>query len=281
MAKKQNDELAVLDAEMATLRSREMQLLAQHRTAADNLMIARDQRQQQIIDGNDDVEALGRAAANIAEAEHYASGLADACSIVAQKLKQLATKRAETIRWKERERIAARMTTSVEAINKAWEIFKPARDALVAALETEAAIFEIAQTVEHLRNQCGPVLEVHMPVIIGELQRGAGCLLNPELVNPMGIEPLPTHPTTPPQILGKPTGPASVRHGAEWPARGGAHSSFPLGEIPEPKQAPTREETLAQNREAYREMFPNLLGDEDTRTAEQIFADEQAKMRAK
>jgi hypothetical protein len=282
MAKKQTDALTALDAELATLRAREQQLQARHRTATDALLAARERRQQLILDGVDDVDALGRAAATIAEAEHRVAGCADAVSIVAQRVKQLAEKRAVEIRWAERRRISERMTKSVEAITTAWAQFQPARDALIKALDIEAAIFEIAQSAEHIRNYTGAVLELQMPVIVDELTRQAAGLLNADVLNPVGIPPLPVEPATLPQTLGKPTGPASVRPGAgEWPPDRTPHTNFPLGEIPEPKQPLSRQDLLDQQQQAMRKMWPHLYDDDDTRTAEQIFADEQARIQTK
>jgi hypothetical protein len=276
MAKKQTDTLAQIDADLATLRLRDAQLLEQQRVANEALQAARSKREQQIVDGNDDVDSLARSAADISECECKLRGVNDACIIVAQKMRQLANKKADEVRWTEQRRISERMTASTQAIEAAWSQFKPARDQLIAALEVEAAIFEIGQTVEHLKDKTGAVLELQMPVIVGELQRGAAQLLNAEIRNPIGVPPLPVEPTPSP-LLGPSTG-RQAHHGAEWPPKNPApHSNFPLGEIPAPKQSPTREQILEQNRKALAENYPSIYG-EDKRTAMEIFADEQARM---
>jgi hypothetical protein len=279
MAKKQtNDNLAQIDAEIGTLKLREQQLLEQQRTANETLQLARTQREQQILDGDDNVDTLARTAADISTAEHRLRGVNDACVIVAEKIRQLATKKADEIRWAERRRISARMSASAFAMQTTYEAFKPALEGLINSMTDETAIFECLQLMEHLKQQCGQIIELQVKVITAELQRYAMQLLNADVVNPIGIAPLAVEPQVLP-VSGRAVAGSMSSARAEYPPRDQSpHSLWPQGTPPVYKDPPTREQILAQNREALTKNFPGIYGETDNRTAEQIFADEQARM---
>jgi hypothetical protein len=282
MAKKQTDVIAQIDAELTTLRTREQQHLEQQRVANDALQAARSQREQQILDGQDDVDALARAASDISAAENRLRGVNDAVVIVSEKIRQLATKRADEIRWQERKRISARMSASVEAMNMAYAVFKPALQGLVDSMDDEKAIFEIGQTMQHLQAQCGAILELQMAAITDELMRHSRGLLDPDALPGafvgIGLAAPVEAPT--PQPLGPSSG-RQAHHGASWPADPTPHNQWPLGKPPVTPEPPTREQILAQNRQALAENFPTIYGTEDTRTAEEIFAAEQRRLTTK
>jgi hypothetical protein len=281
MAKKQQtDAIAQIDAELATLRTREAQHLEQQRVANEALQAARTQREQQILAGDDDVDALSRAASDISTAEHRLRGVNDAVVIVSEKIRQLATKRADEIRWQERKRISARMSASVEAMNVAYAVFKPALQGLIDSMSDERQIFEVLQTIEHLQAQCGAILELQMAAITAELMQYSRGLLDPDALPGafVGIGLAAPVEAQTPQPLGPSTG-RQAHHGAEYPPKDQTpHNQWPLGKPPVTRGPPTREQILAQNRQALAANFPSIYGEEDTRTAEQIFADEQRRL---
>jgi hypothetical protein len=281
MAKKQtNTTLSGIEAELVVLRARGQQLLDRQRDAAAALAAAQEHRNTLIIDGVDDVDGLARTQSNISECETQCRALSDAHMIVSNKLRELSDRRAQELRWQERLKIGERMTHSVAAICEAHVHFASAAKALIEALTPEAKIFECAQLVEHLTSACGEAITMQLRVITEELALHARGLKNPDVPNPFGIDPVPLPAATLPQP-GAIVGQAHARAGADWPPKGGPHSNFPLGEVATPKQPPTREEILAQNRAALAQQFPSIYGSEDNRTAEEIFADEQRRLTQK
>jgi hypothetical protein len=279
MAKKaSNDTLAQIDAEIATLRTRELQLVEQQRQANEALQAVRSQREQQIVAGNDDIDTLAKLAAEISAAEYRVRGCNDACVIVSEKIRQLADKKADEIRWTERRKVSERMGTSAAAIEAAYQVFKPALEALVNSLSTEQQIFEVLQTVEHLNNACGNVLAMQLAVITAELTRQSQGLLDPDVRNPVGVAPI-----VEPQVL-PPLTPSTGRlahHAAEWPPKDQSpHTVFPLGQTPVYKDGPSRDEILEQNRKHLHQHYPTIFGDEDGRSAAEVIADEQKRLLA-
>jgi hypothetical protein len=280
MAKKQIDTLAQIDSEIATLKTRELQLLEQQRLANEALQIARTDREQQILDGNDDVDSLARVAARISDCEHRVRGCNDAVIIISEKVRQLAAKKADEIRWQERRKVSERMGASAAEIEAAYQAFKPALEALVNSLDNEKQIFEVLQTIEHLTNACGNVLAMQLMVICSELTRQSQGLLDPNVVNPIGVPPLSVEPQQLP-VSGRVVAGSASTARAEYPPRDQTpHSVWPQGTPPVYKDPPTREQILEQNRKALHQNYPTIYGAEDGRSAVEVIADEQKRLLA-
>jgi hypothetical protein len=276
---KRKEQVSDVDAEVATLKTRELSLLASQTEAKATLNDLRNSHTTMLLDGIDGPEQLGAASARIAEAEHTLRGLDDAVSVVSQKLHQAIGRQNVEKRWALRRTISENKRTAVTRLTELHARLIPLLRECTEVITPVNDVFEASQIKERCEVQARE-LDIAIPVVCAELERHAMVLLNPDApevaVVGSGAPPLPADPITLPQTLGKPAGMASVRPGAEWPPRRGPHSNYPLGEVPTPKQPPTRDEILAQNKAAYKQMWPGLVSDDED--ALSIFAKERQRL---